>query len=76
MCVLGGGWTVIQRRLNGEVDFDRSWKSYKEGFGDVNGDFWIGLETIREMSALLNYTLIRIQGERFNGERKSIIAKV
>ena len=45
-------------------------------FGDVNGDFWIGFETIREMSALLNNTLIRIQGERFNGGRRYIIAKI
>ena len=28
----GGGWTVIQRRLNGEVSFDRDWKTYKGDF--------------------------------------------
>ncbi|XP_066934013.1 ficolin-2-like [Clytia hemisphaerica] len=71
----GGGWTTIQRRLNGDIDFNRGWQSYKEGFGDVNGDLWIGLETIREMSVLLNNTLIRIQGESFNGDRRFIIAK-
>ncbi|XP_066936202.1 ficolin-2-like [Clytia hemisphaerica] len=71
----GGGWTMIQRRLNGDIDFNRGWQSYKEGFGDVNGDFWIGLETIREMSVLLNNTLIRIQGESFNEDRRFIIAK-
>uniref|UniRef100_A0A7M5UNJ7 Fibrinogen C-terminal domain-containing protein n=1 Tax=Clytia hemisphaerica TaxID=252671 RepID=A0A7M5UNJ7_9CNID len=71
----GRGWTTIQRRLNGDIDFNRGWQSHKEGFGDVNGDLWIGLETIREMSALLNNTLIRIQGESFNGDRRFIIAK-
>ncbi|XP_066910328.1 ficolin-2-like [Clytia hemisphaerica] len=66
---------MIQRRLNGDIDFNRGWQSYKEGFGDVNGDYWIGLETIRETSVLLNNTLIRIQGESFNRDRRFIIAK-
>ncbi|XP_041451848.1 ficolin-1-like [Drosophila obscura] len=40
------GWTVIARRTNGELNFLRNWMEYKSGFGDLRGDFSIGLDAI------------------------------
>ena len=49
----GGGWLVIQRRIDGSVDFNRYWSEYEEGFGnlpdtdkDTTGEFWIGLRSL------------------------------
>ena len=45
-----GGWTVIQRRIDGAVNFYRTWDEYVEGFGDTNGEYWLGLEKIHRLT--------------------------
>ncbi|XP_032596954.1 ficolin-1-like [Drosophila grimshawi] len=54
----GGGWTVILRRMDGSVNFFRYWNDYKEGFGNVNGEFFIGLDKLYAMTKDLNQELI------------------
>ena len=48
----GGGWIVIQRRHAslGTVNFTRNWEDYVNGFGDLDGEFWIGLNNIYQLT--------------------------
>ncbi|XP_046565173.1 techylectin-5B-like [Haliotis rubra] len=36
------GLTYIQMHKDGSTNFNRSWQEYKDGFGDVTKDFWLG----------------------------------
>lgn len=58
-----GGWTLIQNRQDGSVDFGRSWDAYKKGFGnialdsgkgfcDTPGEYWLGNDRISELTKL------------------------
>ena len=46
----GGGWTVIQKRLDGSVNFNRGWNDYKRGFGNLNGEYWLGLDKMNRLT--------------------------
>lgn len=50
MSLQDGGWTVILRRVNDDVSFNRKWLSYRNGFGNFNGNFWLGLQKIKEIT--------------------------
>ncbi|VDM75453.1 unnamed protein product [Strongylus vulgaris] len=47
----GGGWTVIQRRIDPSVYFyNRTWQEYEDGFGDFDGSHWLGLQNIYRLA--------------------------
>ncbi|XP_062310791.1 fibrinogen C domain-containing protein 1 [Osmerus eperlanus] len=64
MTTEGGGWTVIQRREDGAVNFFRDWAAYREGFGKITGEHWLGLRRMHALTSQSNYEL-RIDLEDF-----------
>ena len=67
MDTAGGGWTVFQKRFNGSINFYRGWDKYKQGFGDINGEFWLGLRILHQLTQSGTWVL-RVDLEDFNGE--------
>ncbi|XP_012942175.1 microfibril-associated glycoprotein 4 [Aplysia californica] len=53
----GGGWTVVQQRANGLVNFTRKWDDYTFGFGNVNNEYWLGNENLHSMTTETRYSL-------------------
>nr|XP_045248937.1 tenascin-R isoform X2 [Macaca fascicularis] len=53
----GGGWIVFQRRQNGQTDFFRKWADYRVGFGNLEDEFWLGLDNIHRITSQGRYEL-------------------
>ncbi|CAC5373778.1 Fibrinogen-like protein A,Ryncolin-4,Angiopoietin-related protein 7,Angiopoietin-related protein 1,Ficolin-3,Ficolin-1-B,Ficolin-2,Ryncolin-1,Tenascin-R,Fibrinogen-like protein 1,Tenascin-X,Fibrinogen C domain-containing protein 1-A,Tenascin-N,Ryncolin-3,Fibrinogen C domain-containing protein 1,Ryncolin-2,Techylectin-5B,Angiopoietin-related protein 2,Microfibril-associated glycoprotein 4,Ficolin-1-A,Ficolin-1,Fibrinogen C domain-containing protein 1-B,Angiopoietin-4 [Mytilus coruscus] len=63
----GGGWTVFQYRSGGLVSFhERRWEDYKNGFGEVSAEHWLGNERVHQLTGLGN-NVLRIYLEDWDG---------
>jgi hypothetical protein len=64
----GGGWTIIQRRFDGSVTFVRNYADYVHGFGNISGEYWLGLEQMNQLTTIPGFTnTLRIDVQYFNG---------
>ena len=51
---------MFQRRVDGSVDFYLPLDQYTQGFGEVSGEHWLGLEYVRTLTRILGEQLLRI----------------
>ncbi|XP_053666381.1 microfibril-associated glycoprotein 4-like [Anopheles marshallii] len=63
-----GGWIVIQHRFDGSTNFYRNWQQYKNGFGNLDGEFWLGLDRIYQLTVSRPYELLVVL-EDFNNNK-------
>uniref|UniRef100_A0A8W8J4Y6 Fibrinogen C-terminal domain-containing protein n=1 Tax=Magallana gigas TaxID=29159 RepID=A0A8W8J4Y6_MAGGI len=68
MTTEGGGWTVIQKRIDGSTDFYRTWEEFKKGFGNSSRNYWIGNDVIHQLTKTSPQKL-RIALQRYSGEK-------
>ncbi|KAL7740812.1 hypothetical protein ACLKA6_013664 [Drosophila palustris] len=64
-----GGWTIILRRMDGSINFHRNWSAYKKGFGNLNGEFFLGLDKIHALTAESSQELLVLL-EDFEGDER------
>ncbi|XP_063301511.1 fibroleukin [Pelobates fuscus] len=65
----GGGWTIIQIRKDGSTDFNRTWNEYKNGFGNLTSEFWLGNDKLHLLTRSSNM-ILRIELEDFKGVKE------
>jgi ficolin len=66
--MVNGGWTVVQRRFAGDVNFTRDYNDYVNGFGSVSADHWLGLQKLHLLTSIPGTTsALRISVEFYNG---------
>ncbi|KAF5889789.1 microfibril-associated glycoprotein 4-like [Clarias magur] len=61
-----GNWMVFQRRMDGSVNFYRPWEQYKKGFGNKDGEYWLGLENLYQLTRKRKYEL-KVDLQDFDG---------
>ncbi|XP_028743286.1 angiopoietin-4 [Peromyscus leucopus] len=67
----GGGWTLIQRRQDGSMSFQRTWEEYKEGFGNVAREHWLGNEAVHHLTSR-TACVLRVELQDWEGRQTSI----
>ncbi|XP_071142635.1 fibrinogen C domain-containing protein 1-A-like [Mytilus edulis] len=68
----GGGWTIIQRRFDGSVNFQRNWVDYENGFGNVDGEYWLGNKHIHSLTSRGKYELRIDLTDLYNTKRYAV----
>ena len=62
-----GEWAVIQRRMDGSINFNRDWVAYKDGFGNLSGEFWLGNEHLHLLTK--TPSILHVEMESFSGKK-------
>lgn len=65
----GNNWTLIQRRSDGSENFYRDWNDYKQGFGKISNEFFMGLEQLHSLTSAQPHELLIVMQDFDNSKR-------
>nr|AJA37902.1 fibrinogen-related protein [Littorina littorea] len=65
-------FNVIQRRIDGSVNFAAPLASYVSGFGSVQGDYWGGLNAINYLTMQQGNRVLTIQMQDWSGTNQNV----
>ena len=68
-----GQCIVFQRRRHAQLDFNRNWTDYEEGFGDPQYEHWLGLKKINCLTFSVCAAELRIDMTNYKGIHKYAI---
>ena len=54
-------WIVVQQRTDNTISFDQTWSVYRNGFGQITSNFWLGLEKIYQLAKSGQKTMLRLE---------------
>ena len=54
---------MLMRRVDGAEQFNRTWQEYKEGFGSLDRNFWLGNEMIYRLTTTPHEAAFDIQSD-------------
>ena len=66
---------MIQRRIDASVDFYRDWQAYKNGFGNISGNMWLGLDRIHHLAGPGRRAILRFDLKHRNNPTKLYYAE-
>ncbi|XP_061401736.1 angiopoietin-related protein 1-like, partial [Musca vetustissima] len=67
-------WTTILRRMDGSVNFYRSWSQFVKGFGNPpNGEFFIGLDKLHKLTTTVPDVELKVILKDWEGEERYAI---
>lgn len=62
-----GDWLYILKIIDGSENFNRPWNDYVKGFGNVAGEYWIGLENLYALTNYYGPQELNVHLEDFEG---------
>ncbi|KAM7349101.1 microfibril-associated glycoprotein 4-like [Cochliomyia hominivorax] len=64
-----GNWLYILRRNDGSENFNRPWLDYVKGFGNIGGEYWLGLENLYALTNFNGPQELLVFMENFEGRQ-------